>query len=168
MSIHPAKSAGFTLIELMMVITILTLLITIGGQLTRSWIDRAQVNNTAASLKNAVSQAKVAALRNTNNYALDHPSTFVCWSSTSDDLYVIRANVGSSNGCDPSSSFNTVLYQFKTAKEISIKQQSTVFQCLTFNAAGFVVTAAGSVCSTNQDLSFKVEKNNEEASFKIM
>jgi type IV pilus assembly protein PilA len=168
MSINRKHSAGFSLIELMMAIAILTLLMMVGSQLSRAWTDRAHVNSTVFSLKNAVSQAKIAALRNTNNYPVHHPSTSVCWDEAAASIHVIRADVGSTNGCDPSSSFNTVLYQFKTAKDIGIKQQSTLFTCLTFNAAGFLVTTPGSVCSTIQDLSFKVEKNNEEASFKIM
>mgnify|MGYP005830621547 CR=1 FL=1 len=66
---HPAQS-GFTLIELMITITVMTIVLFMGSSLTSAWIDQSQVNNATSSIQSAISQAKALALCNTNNTPL--------------------------------------------------------------------------------------------------
>ncbi len=47
------RTKGFTLVELMITILIMTILLLMGTSLTSSWITRSQVNNASSILKNS-------------------------------------------------------------------------------------------------------------------
>ncbi|WP_159516611.1 prepilin-type N-terminal cleavage/methylation domain-containing protein [Acinetobacter sp. 18QD2AZ41W] len=161
------QSGGFTLIELMITITVLSILLLIGSALTRSWVDRSQINSGISTLKNTVAQAKTAALRNTNNQPLNHPAVSVCWNALSHTLSVLRLAQNSSDLCNVASADHTVLFNSSLAQGIVIRQDQTAFQCLAFNAAGVLIAPAGSSCVNSSSLSLKVEKNNENAEFTL-
>ncbi|MBC7007115.1 type II secretion system protein [Pseudoalteromonas sp. BZK2] len=61
------KQSGLSLIELMIVITIIGFLVLVVVPFTQSWIYEAQVNNARSLLANGYSQAKALALRNPQN-----------------------------------------------------------------------------------------------------
>lgn len=161
------QQQGFTLIELMISITILAILLVMGSSLTQTWIDRSQVNNTMTIVKNTMSQAKVAALRNPNNSLSSTPSVSVCLDS-SNTLHIVRANVANSTPCSLSSANNTLLQSTALANGINIKHGTALFACLSFNSRGMITGNTDPNCSTLTHLDFEVKKNNEIANIKVL
>lgn len=158
---------GLTLIELMITVTILSILVFIGSSITNSWVDRSHVNNASQQLKNAVTQAKAAALRNPNNIALQDTAVSLCLNQTQHRIDVIRLNTATASVCDTTAP-NTLLQSFSLSKGINIKQNNSNFVCLRFTAAGMLNTTTGSSCSVDTNFNFKVEKNHENADLFIM
>ena len=158
---------GFTLIELMITLTILSILIFIGSGLTRSWVDRSHVNNASQQLKNAIAQAKVAALRNPHSIGLHNTAVSLCLDDITHSINVIRLNHSSTSVCSTATP-NALLQTFKIAQGINIKQSNSNLICLRFTAAGMLDTSSGSSCSTNTNFTFKVEKNHENADLFVM
>ena len=113
------RQHGFTLIELMITITILAILLVMGSSLTQTWIDRSQVNNTITIVKNTMLQAKVAALRNPYNSLSNTPSVSVCLDS-SNILHIIRANIASTEPCSTTSANNSLLQSTPLASDDSL------------------------------------------------
>lgn len=169
---HPIPQAGFTLIELMVTLTIFAVLIMMGSSLTRTWVDRSQVNSAISTLKTAVFQAKASALRNTNNQPLNNSSVSVCLDSTSNTINIIRTALNSNNVCETpdsaSSTGNVLLRTLPISNDIYIKQGSAFFNCLSFNSAGVVIQASGTSCSSDTSAAFKVGKNDESADISIL
>ena len=164
---------GFTLVELMITISILVFLLFIGSSLTSAWIDRSQVDNGISSLKNAVFQAKTAALRNTNNQATTSPAVSVCWDADKHEITIVRAAANGTNAClvdvNNTPSQNYILHAFSVSKGIVLTVGNSVFECLAFNSSGILVAATGTsgACSIQSNLEIKIEKNNENAQIKI-
>ena len=158
---------GITLIELMIVITILSILLFIGTSLTRAWIDRSQVTNTLNIISNSVQQAKVMALRNPENQPLSQTAVHLCLESSTNTLHIVRPKISTSSACDLSSSDNVVLQSTALASGISIQQSGNAFNCLAFNAAG-VVVSSGDPCASQRQLRFTVSKHNETADITLM
>lgn len=163
----PPKQHGITLIELMIVITVLSILLFMGTSLTRSWIDQSQVTSALNIFKNNVQQAKVMALRNPENQSLSQAAIHLCFNSTTSHLYILRPKANTNNVCDASSSNNVVLQSTNLASGVFIQHQNATFECLAFNAAG-VVVPTGDRCASQQQLRFKVGKNNESADITLM
>lgn len=158
---------GITLIELMIVITVLAILLFMGTSLTRSWIDRSQVNSTLNILKNNVQQAKVMALRNPENQALNQAAIHLCLDETHNSLHIVRPKADTTNECDLSSSNNVVLQSTSLATDVFIQHAGSPLECLAFNAAGVLVSTGGH-CASQSQLRFKVGKNNESADITLM
>ena len=161
------RQLGFTLIELMITITILAILLVMGSSLTQTWIDRSQVNNTITIVKNTMLQAKVAALRNPYNSLSNTPSVSVCLDS-SNILHIIRANIASTEPCSTTSANNSLLQSTPLASGISIKHGTVLFACLSFNSRGMITPNTDPNCSTLTHLDFEVKKNHESADIKIL
>lgn len=164
---------GFTLIELMITIVVLALLLFIGSSLTSAWIDRNQVNNGLSSLKNAVSQAKSAALRNTNDQPTEHPAASVCFDRQNNKVNIVRAAQFTTNAClvsaDSTPTQNYVLQSFPLAQGITLTANSGNFECLAFNSSGVLVEATGlaGACSNQTNLKIDIEKNDEKAQIQV-
>lgn len=163
-SLH--QHQGFTLVELMITITVLSLILFMGVSITRSWIDRSQVNNSINIIRNSLTQAKTAAIRNTDNQAMTQPAVSVCVQN--DQLLIIRNKNNDAANCSLTNSNNTLLKKSDLAKDIRIKQGNSSFSCIAFNSVGMVTQVTGTTCSTNSNLSFVVEKNNEIANFTVL
>lgn len=163
-SIHQYN--GFTLVELMITITVLSIILFMGVSITQSWIDRSQVNNAINILKNSITQAKTAAIRNTNNQAMGQPAVSLCVQNN--QLLIIRNKNNDATNCSLTNANNTLLKKSELAKDILIKQNNAAFNCIAFNSVGMVTQVTGTTCSTNSNLSFVVEKNNETANITVL
>lgn len=168
-----SNQRGFTLIELMITIAVLSILLMIGSTLTSAWVDRSQVNNSLSALKNAVFQAKSAALRNTNNQPTDYPAVSVCFDRQKNTINVVRAAAYTTNAClasiDNSPFQNYILQSYPIAKGIELKTNSIDFECLVFNSSGVLILAAGitTTCLNDTNLKIDIEKNNEKANIQV-
>lgn len=156
---------GFTLIELMITITILTILLFVGSSLTRSWIDQSQVNNAISSVQNAIFQAKTKAIRNKNNTTFNEAAASVCiypWQKPSqpNPKTVVKVVHGSCPHDEP----EDALQSFELSN-ITIMQGATSLNCLDFNYVGVLIS--GSTCSNTSNPTLTIGKNNETATIVI-
>lgn len=159
---------AFTLIELMISITLASILLMMGSSLTQRWVDRSQVNNTISIMQNTMSQAKAAALRNPYNSTTNSPAVHVCLDQSSNSLHIIRTKSNTSSPCDLTATDNTVLQSTALARGISIKHGTHLFACLSFNSRGMLTANSDPNCSTLTHLDFEVIKNHETALIKIL
>lgn len=159
------SQTGFTLIELMITITVLTILLFIGSSLTRAWIDQSQVNNAISSIQNAISQAKAKAIRNKNNTSFNEAAASVCIYPWQDSLEpkpktVIKVVYGSCPLDEP----DDALQSFELSN-ITIQQGAASLNCLDFNYLGTLVS--DSRCSNISNPTLTIGKNNETATIII-
>lgn len=157
---------GLTLIELLIVLSIVSILLMKGVGLSMSWVHRSQVNEAITLLKNNVQQAKVLALRNTSNQPLNEATIHLCLNQQENKLYIIRPQQGSpSNVCNTAHNANTVLKTSTLAHGIYINNNQHTFYCIAFNAAGMPLST-NNTCTTST-LNFEVGKSNEKANIII-
>lgn len=167
------RQSAFTLIELMITIAVLSILLFVGSSLTRSWVDRGNVDNAASAFKNATLQARAAALRNTNNQPTTHAAVSVCYDPTNQLILVVRAAYLATDGCSAnltnSSLQNYILQSTPISNGINLKVNGSNFNCLAFNSAGMTVDSkyATNSCSNVSNLKIDIEKNNEKAQFQV-
>ena len=69
MLVTPHKSSGFTLIELMIGITIFALTLSLGVSSFRTWIQNTQIRNAAESIQNGLQRARAEAVKRNTNVA---------------------------------------------------------------------------------------------------
>lgn len=168
-----SNQGGFTLIELMITIAVLSILLLIGSALTSAWVDRSQVNNSVSALKNAVFQAKSAALRNTNDQPTNYPAVSVCFDRETNTINVVRAAAYTPNAClasiDNTPSQNYILQSYPIASGIALKTNAIDFECLAFNSSGVLILATGitTTCLNDANLKIDIEKNNEKANIQV-
>ena len=72
------NSRGFTLIELMITITLFGILLFVGVPLTQSWTNSAYQRDAAGLLKQGLSRAKSIALRNQGKVQDTAPAAILC------------------------------------------------------------------------------------------
>jgi len=63
------KSAGFTLIEMLITITIMTLALSLGIPSYRTWVQNTQIRNAAESIENGIQRARAEAVKCNTNVA---------------------------------------------------------------------------------------------------
>lgn len=150
------QQVGFTLIELMITITLLGVILMMGTSLTRAWIHQSQVNSALKTVQEATTQTKAFALRNTHNTGINEPSASLClYNSTIKIIYGICPTI------EPSD----VIQTFELSKGISIKEGTDTFICMEFNYVGVVLPSSTCTHSTNPTLT--IGKNNENAEIVI-
>jgi type IV fimbrial biogenesis protein FimT len=65
------KSAGFTLIELMITIAIFSITLTFGISSYRTWVQNTQIRNAAESIMNGIQRARAEAVKRNTSVAFD-------------------------------------------------------------------------------------------------
>lgn len=166
------RKNGFTLIELMVVVLIAGLLMLAAAPFTRAWTDSAKITETKGILRQAVSRAKAAALRNGsgveslftfNNYA----SAAVCGASGSVDVYISSVDAGGTvtrASCAPA---GTRIWGHALPNGIAIKDNvsspSTTFAGLCLNNRGLIVTT----CASRADLQITVTGSTDVQNVKF-
>jgi type IV pilus assembly protein PilA len=167
------KHKGLTLIELMITLTILTILLLIGSSLSRDWIDRSQVDGVAVSLNTIVSQTKSAALRNTNNQPSEYAAASICYNKNNHTLNVVRTAAYTTNVClvqeSNSPEQNYILKTIQLPSELMLTVDQQDFECVAFNALGIVVPATGlsGSCLNQKNVEVLVKKNAESLTVQI-
>ncbi len=155
------RTKGFTLVELMITILIMTILLLMGTSLTSSWITRSQVNNASSILKTAVFQARVAAIRNTNNKTSTAIATSVCIDYSNKVIHILRIKSGTT--C--STSGNEILKSMTFSEGITIKKDTSLVNCFAFSTTGILMSASS--CTATLD-DIKVKKNDDEIKINIV
>lgn len=154
---------GFTLIELMIVVSLIGALMVVGSSLTTGWVASAQINNASAAMKNAVYQARIAALRNAGNKNTDQPAASVCIEDGVIKVVAI-SNIMTTVVCE--TAYNKATQKLSIAKGASITQGGTALSCMTFGPTGLALPFAG--CSTDLTNKIKIEKSGESVEIDVI
>lgn len=159
------RRQGFTLVELMVTIALIGIIVVIGVPLTAAWLDRSKANSAAASLKSAIFEARVLALRNTNNQLASATATSVCIDTTGKSVNIILLAKGATNVCGTSGG-NQLLKSMRFDDGVVFKQANTTItgNCFAFNATGMLTSTA---CAASLG-TITVEKNNEKADVDVV
>lgn len=156
------KYKGFTLVELVVVISIIGVLLMAGSSLTSAWVDGSKVNNASSAFKNAVFQARIAALRNTKNKESNQPAASVCVEDGSIKVIIVGSNA--SLVCESVTS--SLAQNISISKGISITQGGAIVKCLTFSPAGLLLSFPG--CTNNTNDKITIERNDEKSEIYII
>ena len=140
------RQLGFTLIETMIIVTIIGILAVSGSAFTVSWVRQAELNTATASLESAINLARSAAIRNATGVVGDQTSGHLCFSSHTLSVHIGSDTVGAKSTCS-----STSLYNFKISSNITIKAESETdnFNCIAFNNSGQVVNSIVEVVNSS-------------------
>ena len=157
---------GFSLVELMIAISIMTFLLLIGTQLTRTWIDQQHLTMTKSALTNAVMTAKSTALKNNQNLSLNSPAVSLCWESNTHQINVVQSLPNTLTLCDINS--NVLIDQIQLPTGISLQDQDSAFKCLAFEATGFISNHTDHLCSTGPNVHLNAKKHHENITISLL
>lgn len=147
------RQLGFTLIETMIIVTIIGILAVSGSAFTVNWVRQAELNTATASLENAINLARSAAIRNATGVVGDQTSGHLCFSSHTLSVHIgsDTVGVGSDTVGAKSTCSSTSLYNFKISSNITIKAESETdnFNCIAFNNSGQVVNSIVEVVNSS-------------------
>lgn len=135
------RNRGFTLVELMITVTIFGILLAIGAPFTRSWSDSAYQREAAGVLKQGLSRAKATALRNPEGARDDVAAAALCRSGQTLKLYKLATAVDCSSSATP-------LWAGQLPGSVGVKAGGVDITCVAFNSRGLPV-AGGNACTTS-------------------
>ena len=141
-----SKQLGFTLIETMIIVTIVGILAGLGSAFTVNWVRQAELNTATASLESAINLARSAAIRNETGVVKDKTAGHLCFSNHTLTVHIGGDTFGAESTCSTTSSYN-----FKISSNITIKAASETdnFNCIAFNNSGQVVNSIVEVVNSS-------------------
>lgn len=162
-SIETHRYRGFTLVELLVTLVIVSMLLLAGSFLTISWTDRGKVNDTVSIIKSSISIARALAIRNERALLSDEPSVSICINYQDNTIKLINV-LTPLHVCENYSSDDVIKY-YEFAKGIKIKQNDRLVSCFLINASGLINEY---LCQTNLVDEITVKKRNEKLKFKFL
>lgn len=138
-------SRGFTLIELMITITLFALLLVVGVPLTQSWTNSAYQRDAAGLLKQGLSRTKSIALRNQGKVQDTAPAAVLCLSGQS--LKLLSLTSGQSIDCTVTT---PILWSTPLPAAAVIQVANVNLACVAFNNRGFPVSSGSCTTGTIQ------------------
>lgn len=157
------RFSGFTLIEMLVTITLVGILIAVGLPLTSAWVDNAKITETESALQNAISVAKTQALRNPNGVdSQANPVAAICRVTANGEqsMAVMLVKNTATGLQDPCGAESTKLWETKLKKGVAVtyndaSNNAQPLSYLMFNSRGaLVATNCPGTCPTTPD--FKV------------
>ncbi len=141
--------SGFSLMELMITISLLAILVVTGTAFTTLWSKQVELDKAIMSFQSAISLAKSTALRNEFATNSELPSSLLCFDLSTSELTVRKASSNSSASCK-----STIVFSAFLKNSIVIKRNSdtALFECFAVNSYGQVITEGS--CKT--DLSITI------------
>lgn len=143
-----SKEQGVSLTELMVTITILSILVMAGTSLTGLWSKQAELDKATMSLKSSVSLARSIAIRNEFPHQTAYIASQICFNEVDKELSVHKATATDSASCS-----TPVVFKYPLSSTIEIKDTNgTEFKCFAFNNFGQVMNVATANCKSNLTL----------------
>ncbi|WP_286974290.1 type II secretion system protein [Pseudomonas sp.] len=152
------KTRGFTLVELMVTVTVMSVILLAAVPLTMGWSSSARQLETANLLKQGVSRAKATALRNPGGVGLESPAAALCLSN--DTLSLVRQDKAGTFSCSPSNSSYSI-WSAKVPEGVAVQVGGADFQCLAMDNRGLAVNQSG--CATTAANSITVSTGGQDA-----
>ena len=153
---------GFSLIELMVTITILAILVTAGSAFTAQWSKQAELDKAVMSFKSAIDIAKSTALRNEYATAQTLPATQLCLDANTHELTVRKATASASASCSTPIVFSAAL---SPSIEIEHTVTESNFNCFALNSSAQVISEVTGNCKTHLNISIHNGGLNENLTF---
>lgn len=144
---------GFTLIELMVAITILFVMMLVAAPLGGGWTDSANVRTANHRLLEGMARAKALALNNPDSKSGTTAAAVLLWDGASFCLYkpsILPATLA----CD-----STALWQ--AAATATITLNSATKQCVALNDRALAVTATVGSTTCGTALTYSITQNTE-------
>lgn len=144
---------GYTLIEILITIALISILAFAAIPITGQWIKGAKVEETGAQLIEALGRAKASGLRNTAGKTSTGVVAKVCIDTTNDTLKVMESTSSTEAGC----SAGTQLWQATLDSNITVSNSSSsAISCLCTNNKGQLIDAGScSSCYTGETVYIK-------------
>lgn len=145
------RTAGFSLIEAMITLTIASLLLVSGAPFTQRWVASARVHNAQTLLEQGVARAKAVALRNPGGMQANEAATVLCLRDNRLLLFAATRSPQTSARCATSNALWSA--DLPTSTTV-MDSTDNAMDCLAFNNRG-ASTASGSVaddCSSSTSL----------------
>ncbi len=146
-------AAGFTLVEVLVVVAVIATLAFAAVPLGNSWTSSAESVNTKGVLSQAISRAKSSAMRNGNKIAETNAVTAICVTSGKVE---VREASGTVTSAHCTSGGGTATWSNKIGTSLTIKNNSQAFSCMCFSTKGLLVTTPSncSSCATTSTFEF--------------
>ena len=142
-----SKEQGVSLIELMVTITILSILVLAGTSLTGLWSKQAELDKATMSLKSAMSLGRSTAIRNQSGQKMDDIVSQICFGNNKLSVHKAPPATG------PASCSSPIVFSYPLSSTIEIKDTNgTKFKCFAFNNFGQVMNENTGNCSNNLSL----------------
>lgn len=139
--------SGFTLIELMVTLTIMVMIMMVALPLTQSWVNSSTVMETKALLQQAYGRTRGLALANQTGNTTGGAAAYMC--VTNSKIYVQRANSDGSLGTCGATGFSWV-GDIKASATITTSEPAT-FVCMGMSNLGIPVSNGSSgACTTDK------------------
>jgi type IV pilus assembly protein PilA len=141
------RKKGFTLIEILITISLLALIILVAAPFSGSWVGDARVLETEGQLTQAMGKAKAAALRNRMGAINNNPVAIICKNNTN-LVTVVEGISGTAPNCSPLA--GSQIWETQIHSTVTINVNNAAMSCLCLDNKGAVTTAtaACSACST--------------------
>ncbi|NKF21178.1 pilus assembly FimT family protein [Solimonas marina] len=157
------QDRGFSLIEMMVVIAIISMLTMLGVPLTSNWVASAQLRETQAALAQGIARAKAISLRNPGAVGDDVAAAILCRSN--DQLRLITAADADGATCSDTTQWSAAL-----STQTTIEAGGGAFSCVAFDNRGLTLnpSVAGSGsdhCLTSLDFTLSKASVDEQVSF---
>ena len=155
---------GFTLVEIMIAITLVAILAMVGAPLTNSWSTSADMVTAKGVLRQAITRAKTVAVRNEFGLTENKSAAAICIASDK-KIEVRRAN-NSNNSASCNTNGGTVVWKASISQTLAVKRGTTAFSCACFDNKGQILTsavAACSACGANTNLTLSATGVDDEA-----
>ncbi|MNO43262.1 Fimbrial protein precursor [compost metagenome] len=152
------RHAGFSLIELMIVVALIGILVGLAAPFTSTWTDSAQVREAEGLLNQGIGRAKAIALRNRFGMIDSQASALLCLSQ--DNLLSLHeaASAGSEASCASPQTWSAQL-----PRRVALQNDGADFDCLALDARALPLGKNG--CSTSQ--SFALSAGKEHVDLKL-
>ena len=148
---------GVSLIELMVTITILSILVLAGTSLTGLWSKQAELDKATMSLKSAMSLSISTAIRNQLAKNMNDTASQMCFDATNKEITVHKATATGSASCG-----SPIVFSYPLSPTIDIKNtNNTNFNSFAFNNFGRIMSDNAGNCINNVALTISNGSLNE-------
>jgi len=132
---------GFTLIELMVTVTVLAILSSMAIPFTSQWVDKNHVSQTESQLAEGFGRGKAAALRNRQAILQGNAASLVCLEAGKLSLHEGVEGVASAK-CNSTATWVATL-----PDNVSIRDSNGPIACIAFDNKGLQITPDDVSCS---------------------
>lgn len=148
-----SKEQGVSLIELMVTITILSILVLAGTSLTGLWSKQAELDKATMSLKSAMSLGRSTAIRNQSGQKMDDIVSQICFGNNKLSVHKAPKPTEPATATATASCSSPIVFSYPLSSTIEIKDTNgTKFKCFAFNNFGQVMNENTGNCSNNLSL----------------
>ena len=138
-------SRGFTLVEVMVAVSLIAILAAVGAPLTAQWTTSAEQTSAKGVMAQAVGRAKALAMRNQFGINEDKSAAAICLSNTNQVQVLTASSTITSVNCGTGGGVST--WQSTMGSSLSFKVAGSTLSCLCFDTKGKIINTSASSCN---------------------